>query len=198
MKNTSCFIILALAGFASADLISRETTAGLQQLVSRQSAGSEFPSLSPSDVPAECQSQCTPMITTLNGCQTSTDLSCGCSTQTKDQLTACFGCLVGIVPSLQSSMDTAEQAFTEGCKAAGKDVGTASGSGASGSSNGSANGGNLNQGLTTTGGNAVAANTQSAAQAAASADPYAKNSASSLQLGSAVLTAAAAVFAIVL
>ncbi|KAH8826353.1 hypothetical protein DL96DRAFT_1710936 [Flagelloscypha sp. PMI_526] len=105
--------------------------------------------LKPSDIPSQCTSQCTPMVTTLNGCDRQKDLSCGCSSSTKDQISSCFACLVGIAPSVESSLETGKQAFVDGCKAAGIDVGSFSSSSSGSSPSGSANGGANNVGSAT-------------------------------------------------
>ncbi|KAH8823567.1 hypothetical protein DL96DRAFT_1617983 [Flagelloscypha sp. PMI_526] len=160
MKTTLLLTsVAALLGTASASV-----HAVREVLLARQSA--TIPSISSSDIPSQCQSKCSPMT----------------------QIDTCFSCLISIVPSIQSSMDTAEQAFVDGCKAAGVDVGSFSSSGSSsGSASGSAKAGGS------------ATGTGSSASSSSTDSPFAKNAAfaftSSLGAvaGSVFLVAAAAI-----
>ncbi|KAH8801223.1 hypothetical protein DL96DRAFT_1635652 [Flagelloscypha sp. PMI_526] len=84
--------------------------------------------IDPATIPAQCKSQCTDVANTLNDCAVSTDLTCGCSVTMKNKVQVCFNCLINLVPSLRADMETAENQFAAGCKAAGIDVGSFSGS----------------------------------------------------------------------
>ncbi|KAH8801224.1 hypothetical protein DL96DRAFT_789506 [Flagelloscypha sp. PMI_526] len=83
--------------------------------------------INPSTIPAQCDSQCTSVITTLSNCTLSTDSACGCSVATKNEIKVCFGCWLNVVPTTRADMETVSTNYIAECKAAGIDVGSFAG-----------------------------------------------------------------------
>ncbi|KAM5545603.1 hypothetical protein V8D89_000641 [Ganoderma adspersum] len=104
--------VLSIAVFAGQAVATPFANASpLAALLKRQST------LDPSQVPAQCQSTCTPVINSLNTC---TDLTCLCADTVNKGLYNCLECALSLQPDAsllseaQSSLTQYEQACTQG------------------------------------------------------------------------------------
>ncbi|THU82038.1 hypothetical protein K435DRAFT_972104 [Dendrothele bispora CBS 962.96] len=116
MRTTSVSVAaLALASFASAGTLrlsirENPNARSLRGLLARQSDSS---TLDPSDLPPQCQSQCTSSVSLLNDCTSGG--ACGCSTTDIDGLETCFNCLGNLVPDEKDQLDESLDEYKSAC-----------------------------------------------------------------------------------
>ncbi|KAI0370798.1 hypothetical protein BV20DRAFT_966320 [Pilatotrama ljubarskyi] len=74
----------------------------------------------PSDIPAQCQSDCSVISTALNSASCSTDISCLCSSSTNTGLYNCLECALSIDPDQATLTEVQESydEYTQACSSA--------------------------------------------------------------------------------
>ncbi|KAF8239852.1 hypothetical protein L208DRAFT_1385462 [Tricholoma matsutake] len=106
------FMLLLLALFVlsptsgAAVSLSLSPFNSLHQLHSRQTS-----TLNPSTIPAQCQSRCNLVTTTVTGCQNSTNPTCGCSMGVEAGFVDCLNCLISLAPS--QTLVSSEQQYVD-------------------------------------------------------------------------------------
>ncbi|KAJ8481808.1 hypothetical protein ONZ51_g5736 [Trametes cubensis] len=141
MYGLAVLSVALFAGQAAATAISARSP--ILSLIRRQSA-SEF---DPSDIPPQCQSQCSTISTALTSDSCTSDLSCLCSSSTSNGLYNCLECALSLDPdeSIMAEAQSEFDQYAQACTSAGatvedKTLTIPSGSSATGSE-GSATGG---------------------------------------------------------
>ncbi|KAI0668189.1 hypothetical protein C8Q78DRAFT_1048990 [Trametes maxima] len=94
-----------VAGQAAASAIGARSP--LASLLRARQAG-----LDPSMIPAQCQSDCSDIISALNSQTCSSDISCICSSSASNGLYTCLQCALNIAPS-QSTLSRAQDSYDE-------------------------------------------------------------------------------------
>jgi hypothetical protein len=119
MPSSRLFTLLLAVAGASATLL--DTTVLAHRALSNHLQSRQSTALDPTTFPAQCQRTCTPIINTLNTCNTRTptqQLSCLCTSSNGSALKGCLDCLVSVLPSqsqvtqAQSVLDT----FNTNCR----------------------------------------------------------------------------------
>ncbi|KAJ8502925.1 hypothetical protein ONZ45_g11318 [Pleurotus djamor] len=88
----------------------------IHQLLGRQIDGLDY-----SQVPAECQSACSPLSESLSGC---TSVECICSETNIKAIASCMSCAIGLAGSevtVATGQDAVDQ-FRDACKSAGVEL----------------------------------------------------------------------------
>ncbi|KAJ3730395.1 hypothetical protein EV361DRAFT_892014 [Lentinula raphanica] len=97
MVKTTSFLILG--GLAAQSFAATESNIweraynALDVLIPRQSSTS---GIDPSDIPTQCQSQCTTVLNTISTCTT---VSCVCTTDNANEMESCVNCLISLDPT---------------------------------------------------------------------------------------------------
>ncbi|KAI0755533.1 hypothetical protein C8Q74DRAFT_1210594 [Fomes fomentarius] len=108
--------VALLAGQGDRAALTTRSRSALAGLLSRQTTGFD-----PSDIPAQCQSDCSTVVSALNSC---VDVSCLCSENTNRGLYTCLECALAIEPDaslLQQGQSSLED-YQSSCKQAGVSV----------------------------------------------------------------------------
>ncbi|KAJ4490815.1 hypothetical protein J3R30DRAFT_3425474 [Lentinula aciculospora] len=93
--STSFLTIGVLASTVVASELRERTYHAFDVLIPRQSSSS---GIDPSEIPTQCQSQCTTVLNTISACTTD---SCICTTTNANDLESCVNCLVSLDPTAE-------------------------------------------------------------------------------------------------
>jgi len=146
------FTLVTIGAFALEVAASEIQQRSLSGLLSRQNSG-----VDPSDIPSQCESECTDIVNAVNDCTTN---ACFCTSSNGSDMEDCMNCLVGLNPTSQEEQiaQTTLDDFNNQCSGLGLPTLTlsgaesgsgsgssssSSGSGSSGSSSGSGSGSGL-------------------------------------------------------
>ncbi|KAI0354490.1 hypothetical protein OH77DRAFT_1426079 [Trametes cingulata] len=117
MYGLTLLSVALVAGQAAASSIAARSP--LASLLQARQGGFD-----PSQIPAQCQSDCTVISTALNSATCSGDVSCLCSTATNTGLSNCLECALGLDPE-QSALAEVQESYneyTQACSSAGAPV----------------------------------------------------------------------------
>ncbi|KAH7868616.1 uncharacterized protein C8R40DRAFT_1074666 [Lentinula edodes] len=95
ISSTSTLVMTAslLASNVAASSLLERTSSAFDILIARQSTSS---GIDPSEIPTQCETQCTTVLNTISACTTD---SCICTTTNADEMESCVNCLVSIDPT---------------------------------------------------------------------------------------------------
>ncbi|KAJ3885496.1 hypothetical protein GG344DRAFT_82653 [Lentinula edodes] len=95
ISSSSTLIMTAslLASNVAASSLLERTSSAFDILIARQSTSS---GIDPSEIPTQCETQCTTVLNTISACTTD---SCICTTTNADEMESCVNCLVSIDPT---------------------------------------------------------------------------------------------------
>ncbi|KAK7030855.1 hypothetical protein VNI00_013963 [Paramarasmius palmivorus] len=131
-KSSALFFAIAVVGSTSASFVARNP---LASLAARQSSGFD-----PSVIPTQCQSQCAAIVSDIQGCETSSNTLCGCTTSNAANMRQCFACFIDIAPTVQSQIQSTYDDYVRSCNSIGGNIPSGSIGGGSVSVTGGASG----------------------------------------------------------
>ncbi|KAI8977769.1 hypothetical protein BD414DRAFT_495578 [Trametes punicea] len=108
--------VVLLAAAASEAIVARSS---LVRLLARQATGFD-----PSQIPSQCQPDCTIITNALSSSSCATDVNCICGSSTRTGLYTCLECALKLDPD-QSVLNEAQanyNAYIQACKQAGADL----------------------------------------------------------------------------
>ncbi|KAF8829716.1 hypothetical protein HHX47_DHR2000289 [Lentinula edodes] len=95
ISSTSTLVMTAslLASNVAASSLLERTSSAFDILIARQSTSS---GIDPSEIPTQCETQCTTVLNTISACTTD---SCICTTTNANEMESCVNCLVSLDPT---------------------------------------------------------------------------------------------------